>query len=128
MTKFTLLNTISKERWIIWVVLLEWTVFINSSLWFSRLCETHNALQLRMFFFFSFFRQLYPEYRGIRSKTLFYRPSNRYRIKKEDFQVYSFSEQAAAKGNCRLLKYACHFSGNRTTRKRKTGLMGLPLS
>ena len=33
-----------------------------------RLRETHNALQLPVFFFFLFFCQLYPEYRGIRSK------------------------------------------------------------
>ena len=43
-----------------------------------RLRETHNALQLPVFFFsffsFSFFCQRYPEYRGIRSKRLFYRP------------------------------------------------------
>ena len=40
-----------------------------------RLRETHNALQLPVFFFFFlFFCQRYPEYRGIRSKKLFYRP------------------------------------------------------
>ena len=39
-----------------------------------RLCETHNALQLPVFFFFLFFCQRYPEYRGIRSKKIFYRP------------------------------------------------------
>ena len=47
---------------------------------FLRLRETHNALQLRGFFFFFlfllFFCQRYQEYRGIRSKKLFYRPPN----------------------------------------------------
>ena len=45
---------------------------------FLRLRETHNALQLPVFFFsfFLFFCQPYPEYQGIRSKKLFYRPSN----------------------------------------------------
>ena len=39
-----------------------------------RLRETHNALQLSVFFFlFLFFCQRYPEYWGIRSKKLFYR-------------------------------------------------------
>ena len=39
---------------------------------FIALCETHNALQLPVFFFFfSFFCQLYPEYRGIWSKNYF---------------------------------------------------------
>ena len=37
-----------------------------------RLRETHNGLQLPLFFFF-FFCQRYPEYQ---SKKLFYRPSN----------------------------------------------------
>ena len=44
-----------------------------TSIYFLCLCETHNALQLPMFFFFpffSFFCQPYPEYRGIRSKKL----------------------------------------------------------
>ena len=37
-----------------------------------RLRETHNALKLPMFFFFFlFFCQLYPEYRGISSKNYF---------------------------------------------------------
>ena len=39
---------------------------------FLRLRETHNALQLPVFFFFLFFCKRYPEYRGIRSKKLFY--------------------------------------------------------
>ena len=71
-----------------------------------RLCETQNALQLPMFFFFFLsFCQPYPEYRKIRRKKLFYRPSNRQynsvicSDKKEIFRVYSFSEQVAAKGN-----------------------------
>ena len=36
-----------------------------------RLRETNNALQLPVFFFFSFFGHPHPEYRGIRSKNLF---------------------------------------------------------
>ena len=45
---------------------------------FLRWRETHNALQLPVFFFpfFSFFSQPYLEYREIRSKKIFYRPSN----------------------------------------------------
>ena len=47
---------------------------------FLRLRETHNALQLRGFFFFFLFLlsfcQRYQEYRGIRRKKLFYRPPN----------------------------------------------------
>ena len=47
---------------------------------FLRLRETHNALQLRGFFFFFlfllFFCQRYQEYRGIRRKKLFYRQPN----------------------------------------------------
>ena len=47
---------------------------------FLRLRETHNALQLPVFFFFTFFFswlcQRYGEYRDIRSKKLFYRPPN----------------------------------------------------
>ena len=35
-----------------------------------RLRETHNALQLHGFFFL-FFCQRYPEYRGFQSKKLF---------------------------------------------------------
>ena len=70
--------------------------------------ETHNTLQLPVFFFFSFFSffcQPYSEYRGIRSKKLFYRPLNSLynsvicSYKKEISQVYSFSEQVTAKGN-----------------------------
>ena len=73
-----------------------------------RLRETHNALQLPVFFFFSFFSffcQPYPEYRGIRSNKLFYRPLNSWynsvicSYKKDIFRVYSFSEEVAAKGN-----------------------------
>ena len=36
----------------------------------------HNALELPVFFFFLIFSQPYPEYWGIQSKKLFYRPSN----------------------------------------------------
>ena len=36
-----------------------------------RLRETNNALQLPVFFFFSFFGHPHSEYRGIRSKNLF---------------------------------------------------------
>ena len=43
---------------------------------FLRLRETHNALQLPVFLLFLFFCQRYPEYWGIRSKKLFYRPPN----------------------------------------------------
>ena len=52
-----------------------------------------------------FSRQPYPEYRGIRSKIIFYRPSNTECnsvicfYKKEISRVYSFSEQVVAKGN-----------------------------
>ena len=38
--------------------------------------ETHSTFQLPAFSFLSFFCQPYPEYWGIRSKKLFYRPSN----------------------------------------------------
>ena len=45
-----------------------------------HLREAHNALQCPVFFLFFFFFlifcQPYPEYLGIRSKKLFYRPSN----------------------------------------------------
>ena len=72
-----------------------------------HLREMHNTLQLPVFLFsfFSFFCQPYPEYRRIRSKKIFYRPSNSWynsvicSYKKEIFWVYSFSEQVAAKGN-----------------------------
>ena len=37
-----------------------------------RLRETHCALQLLVLFFFLFFCQVCREYRGIRSKKLFY--------------------------------------------------------
>ena len=40
-----------------------------------HLREMQNALQLPVFFLL-FFCQPYPEYRGIRSENLFYRPSN----------------------------------------------------
>ena len=69
-----------------------------------RLHETHNTLQLPVFFFL-FFCQPYPEYRGIRSKKIFNRPLNsQYNsvvcsYRKETFLVYSFSEQVPAKGN-----------------------------
>ena len=47
------------------------TIAVKSLL---RLRETHNALQLPVFFFFFlFFCQRYPEYRRIRNKKLFYR-------------------------------------------------------
>ena len=52
-----------------------------------------------------FFCQPYPEYRGIRSKRLFYRPLNSQcnsvvcSYKNETSLVYSFSEKVAAKGN-----------------------------
>ena len=47
-----------------------------------HLRERHNALQLPVFLFsfFSFFCQPYLEYRRIRSKKIFYRPSNSWSI------------------------------------------------
>ena len=47
-----------------------------------HLREMHNTLQLPVFLFsfFSFFCQPYPEYRRIRSKKIFYRPSNSWSI------------------------------------------------
>ena len=64
---------------------------------------THNAFQLPVLFFFSFFCQHYLECRVILSKKLFYRPLNsQYNsvlcsYKKELIRFYSFSEQVAAK-------------------------------
>ena len=51
-------------------------IFVEAIIYLLRLRETHNALQLPVFFFFSFFCWPYPEYRGIRRKKLFYKPLN----------------------------------------------------
>ena len=64
---------------------------------------THNAFQLPVLFFFSFFCQHYLECRVILSKKIFYRPLNSQydsvlcSYKKELSRFYSFSEQVAAK-------------------------------
>ena len=82
--------------------------------WFLRLRETHNALQLSVFFFFLFSFQPYPKYREIRSKKLFYRPLNsQYNsvvcfCRKETFLVYCFSEQVARLIPYRLLHKYSH--------------------
>ena len=51
---------------------INYIIFISSTF---CVCETHNALQFPVLFFFSLLYQCYPEYQGIRSKKLFYRPS-----------------------------------------------------
>ena len=62
-------------------------------------CLKRVTLQLPVFFLL-FFCQPYPEYQGIRSKKLFYRPLNSQyssvvcSYRKETSLVYSFSEQS----------------------------------
>ena len=71
-----------------------------------HLREMHNALQLPVLFFsfYSIFCQPYREYRRIRSKKIFYRPSNSWynsvlcSYKKEICWVYSFLRTSCSEG------------------------------
>ena len=61
------------------ILFTQWIIFSADLRFFLRLGETHNALQLPVPFFFSFFSwlcQRYPEYQEIWSKKLFYSPPN----------------------------------------------------
>ena len=69
------IKTASNVKYLL--LLAVYTLFdeVSNYLNLLHLRETHNALQLPVFFFsfFSFFCQPYPEYRGIRSNKLLYR-------------------------------------------------------